>query len=84
MGIELALDGGLCISPLRVCAELCVASFADSEDRNVSDSSYDPKIAFWHERSLAHRRGGRNVCGNQTAPAPEIRKVSKSGTNTLY
>ena len=57
VGIELPLDGRLRISPIRVCAELRIASFADSECRDIPDSLYDPKIAFWHDRSLAHQTG---------------------------
>ena len=57
MGIELPLDEGLCISTVGVSGELCVASLADSERRNVPDSLYDPKIAFRHVQSLAYREG---------------------------
>ena len=57
MGVELVLDGRLCISPIRVTDELFVAPFADSERRNVPDSSYDPKIALEHVQSLAHLEG---------------------------
>jgi hypothetical protein len=58
MGVELLLDGGLRVPPIRFPSELCIASFADSEHRNVSDPLYDPKIALWHDCSLAHP-GGR-------------------------
>jgi hypothetical protein len=57
VGIELPLDGRLCIPTVRVPSELCVASFADSEHRNVSDPLYDPKIPFGHVQSLAYREG---------------------------
>jgi len=57
VGVELALDGRLCISTVRVSGELCVTSLADSKSRNVSGSLYDPKIAFSHVQSLAHREG---------------------------
>jgi len=57
VSVELALNGGLCISPIRVADELLVASFADSEGRNISDPLYDPQLALWHEFSLAHLAG---------------------------
>ncbi len=58
VGIELALNGGLCISPFRVTDELCIAPFADSKRWDVPDSLYDSKIAFSHVQSLAHHAGG--------------------------
>ena len=57
VSVELALDGGLCISPVGVSGELRVTSFADPEGRNVSSSLYDPEIALGHLQSLAHREG---------------------------
>jgi hypothetical protein len=55
--IELFLNGGLGIAPVWLSSELCVASFADSEHRYISDPLYDTKITFGHVRSLAHREG---------------------------
>jgi hypothetical protein len=57
VNIELALDGRLRILPLGIAGELCVTPFADAECRDVSDSLYDPEIAFGHIQSLAHRGG---------------------------
>ena len=54
--IELFLDTDLgfreIIELARVCRELCVTSFADSENRNFF-SFYDPEFAPRHKRSLA-------------------------------
>jgi hypothetical protein len=57
VGVELVLDGRLCISTIRVTGKLFVAPLADSKRRNVPDSLYDPKIAFGHVQSLAHLEG---------------------------
>jgi hypothetical protein len=57
VGIELPLDGRLCIPTGRFSGELGIAAFADSEHRNIPDSLYDPKIALGHVQSLAHREG---------------------------
>ena len=48
VGIELPLDSRLRVSSVGVSGELGIAAFADSQRRNVSDSLYDPKIAFRH------------------------------------
>jgi hypothetical protein len=59
--IELFLDTDLSFREIiefaRVCRELCVASFADTENRNVLGSFYDPEFALWHVQILAHREG---------------------------
>jgi hypothetical protein len=53
----MVLDRRLCITAIRIADELLVASFADSESRNISDSLYDSKIALGHIRSLAYAAG---------------------------
>jgi hypothetical protein len=59
--IELFLDTDLgfreIIELARVCRELCVAAFADSENRNFFGPFYDPEFAPKHNRSLAHAAG---------------------------
>ena len=55
--IELFLDIDLgfreIIEFAGVCRELCVTSFADSENRNFFGSFYNPEFAPGHKRSLA-------------------------------
>lgn len=54
--IELPLDHGLrpslLASRLMPRVELDLARLTDSDDRNILDSLYDPKIALGHEYSL--------------------------------
>lgn len=54
--VELLSDGRFGVACVRVCWELCIAVFADSEHRNVPDSFYDPKIALWHVSSFPQPR----------------------------
>ena len=57
VSVELLLDGRLGIPHVGVSRELGVATFTDSHHRNIPASLYDPKIAFRHIQSLAHREG---------------------------
>jgi hypothetical protein len=61
VGVKLCLNIGI--------LELSVASFAHSYGRRRR-LLYDPQFPLLHNCSLAHSAGGRNTCGNQTAPLP--------------
>ena len=52
--------------------ELRIASHADAQNGFPVFSLYDPELALEHDSSLAHWRGRRKPCGNQTAPLPEF------------
>ena len=69
--VKLPLDSRLRVPLGGVSRELSIAVFADSEYRNVSDPLHDPKVALWHEDSLAHGRVAHRSCGFQTAPLPK-------------